>query len=81
MKWTRKRYERARRLARLLNRLPVDEKPTPRVVGAYDELMDPVRRQIDHMDPNNGWHYNDIRWRLNWFKRKKHFPDDDEIPF
>jgi hypothetical protein len=33
------------------------------------------------MDPSAGGYYCHLSWRLEWFKRKKHGLDDDEIPF
>ena len=80
-KWTRKRYERARRLSRLLVRLPVDGGQTPVDVKRYRVLMQPVWDQDDKLDPETGGYYACLNWRLQWFKRKKHGIDDDEIPF
>lgn len=79
-KWTRKRYERARRLARLFLRIRCRDK-LPSIVSRYRELMQPLWDQDDKLDPETGGYYAHLSWRSQWFKRKKHGLDDDEIPF
>lgn len=82
-KWTRKRYERARRLSRVMNALRGQYRQgrPPRIVERYMDLMQPVADQCDRMDPSAGGYYCHLSWRLQWFKRKKHGLDDDEMPF
>lgn len=74
-KWTRKRYERARRLSRLLGCLATAQRVTPpEIVESYWRLMRPIEQQCDPMDPTT-WAYRDIRWRLAQHK------DPDGVPF
>jgi hypothetical protein len=83
-KWTRKRYERARRLFRIMNAMRgyYRQGKPPAIVERYLKLMEPVKDQCDHMDPNDGGYYRHLGWRLQWFKRKKHgLEEDDEMPF
>ncbi len=71
-KWTRKRYERARRLSRLMGALSNLPDQPPRIVQEYWDLMHPIDQAHDPM--SFGWWYRDLRSRLAMHK-------DDGIPF
>ncbi len=70
-KWTRKRYDHARRLSRLTGALADLPDQPPRIVQAYWDLMRPLDSAYDPM--SFGWWYRDIRSRLAMRK--------DGIPF
>ncbi len=83
-RWTRKRYERARRLSRLMNAMrgQYRQGKPPAIVERYLALMQPVADQCDRMDPDAGGYYSHLSWRLQLFKRKKHgIDEDDDMPF
>jgi hypothetical protein len=71
-KWTRKRYEHARRLSRLIGALTSLPDQAPRIVQAYWDLMRPLDQAHDPM--SFGWWYRDLHSRLAMRK-------DDGIPF
>lgn len=73
-KWTRARYERARKLSRLMGRLEGGPAICPPLLQRHSDLMRPLWQQPgDPMAPGD---YRTLRYRLAEFKG-----DCDDIPF